>query len=297
MPYGTPTDPVAGTVITVAYAVANLLNPIRALRAFTGGSDPPGSNYWLRSDSTSAVSWVARAAEVIAALGYTPVNKAGDTMTGTLTMTTAANSVSAAGTITTSSVSANSIVTSGGISANNSIATAATLIGANASITSTATAAVHNGTVDVRVAGTSVLSRATHTGTQPASTISDIADVRVPDGAVVWFETLAELTAAGASWQRYTAADGRLLVGAGSSASAQTFTQATNYGSTWTPTSGVTATSATIGPSGFTALALGTGAPGTADYSHTHPAPTITLNNTGQVWLPYMRAGIWGRKI
>lgn len=82
MAYGTPTDPVGGTVITVAYAVANFLDPIRALRAFTGGSDPPGSNYWLRSTSTSAVSWVDRAVEVLAALGFTPANKAGDVFTG-----------------------------------------------------------------------------------------------------------------------------------------------------------------------------------------------------------------------
>lgn len=88
MAYGTPTDPVAGTVITVAYAVANLLDPIRALRAFTGGADPPGSNFWLRSTSTSAVSWVARATEVLSAIGYTPVNKAGDSMSGALSFST-----------------------------------------------------------------------------------------------------------------------------------------------------------------------------------------------------------------
>ena len=57
MAYGTPTDPVAGTVITVAFAVANFLDPIRALRAFTGGSDPPGSGYMVTSDSTSATSF------------------------------------------------------------------------------------------------------------------------------------------------------------------------------------------------------------------------------------------------
>lgn len=57
MAYGTPSDPVGGTVITVAYAVANLLNPIRALRAFTGGTDPPGSNYVVTSDSVSATTW------------------------------------------------------------------------------------------------------------------------------------------------------------------------------------------------------------------------------------------------
>lgn len=84
MAYGTPTDPVAGTVITVAYIVANVLDPIRALRAFTGGADPPGSNYWLRSNSTSSVSWVTRATEVLSAIGYTPVNKTGDSMTGEL---------------------------------------------------------------------------------------------------------------------------------------------------------------------------------------------------------------------
>ena len=57
MPYGTPTDPVAGTVITVAYAVANFLDPIRWLRLMTGGSDPPGSNYVVRSTSTTATAW------------------------------------------------------------------------------------------------------------------------------------------------------------------------------------------------------------------------------------------------
>lgn len=57
MAYGTPTDPVGGTVITVAYAVSNLLDPIRWLRGMTGGSDPPGSNYVVRSTSTTATSW------------------------------------------------------------------------------------------------------------------------------------------------------------------------------------------------------------------------------------------------
>lgn len=44
MAYGTPTNPVAGTVITVAYAIANILDPIRALRANTGAADPPAAN-------------------------------------------------------------------------------------------------------------------------------------------------------------------------------------------------------------------------------------------------------------
>lgn len=83
--FGTPTDPTPGTVITSAFAVANFLDPIRALRAFTGGADPPGSGYVVESSSTSATSWVlVNAAKIASWLGYTPVNKAGDTLTGEL---------------------------------------------------------------------------------------------------------------------------------------------------------------------------------------------------------------------
>jgi hypothetical protein len=55
--WSSPVDPVGGTVITVAYAVANILDPIRWLRLMAGNADPPGSGYVLTSDSVSAVSW------------------------------------------------------------------------------------------------------------------------------------------------------------------------------------------------------------------------------------------------
>jgi hypothetical protein len=55
--FGTPADPVSGTVITVAYAVANLLDPLRWLRALTGGGDPPGTDYVAISTSTTATTW------------------------------------------------------------------------------------------------------------------------------------------------------------------------------------------------------------------------------------------------
>lgn len=84
MAYGTPTDPVAGTVITVNYAVANILNPIRWLRALTGNADPPGTGYMVTSDSTSATTWKTGVAAILSVLGYTPVNKAGDTGVGPL---------------------------------------------------------------------------------------------------------------------------------------------------------------------------------------------------------------------
>jgi hypothetical protein len=47
MPWTAPVNPVSGTVITVAYAVSNILDPIRWLRLLGGNADPPGSNYVL----------------------------------------------------------------------------------------------------------------------------------------------------------------------------------------------------------------------------------------------------------
>jgi hypothetical protein len=92
MPWTPPSDPVTSTVITVAYAVANLLTQIRWLRLMTGNADPPGSSYVVVADSTVGTSWRKVPADALAAgavtthLGYTPVNRAGDVMTGTLSV-------------------------------------------------------------------------------------------------------------------------------------------------------------------------------------------------------------------
>lgn len=117
--YGTPTDPVSGTIITVAYAVANFLNPIRALRAFTGGADPPGSGYVVTSDSVSATTWKTTIAVVAAAIGYTPLNKAGDTITpGGLNIAGALviGGSTTAGAINAGAISGSSLVSAGAVS-------------------------------------------------------------------------------------------------------------------------------------------------------------------------------------
>ena len=57
MAWTTPTNPVAGTVITVAYAITNFINNLNWLRGLTGNTDPPGSNYTIRSTSTTATDW------------------------------------------------------------------------------------------------------------------------------------------------------------------------------------------------------------------------------------------------
>lgn len=165
-----------------------------------------------------------------------------------------------------------------------------------------------------------LLARANHTGTQLAATISDFsaavvaASAGVPTGLVAWFGTLAELTAAGSGWARYTAADGLMLIGAGTSGSV-TFTQANNYGSSWSHghtggshnhgAAALGVGGATSGPTSNTSVGGGGGS--AADGSHTHNIGTMdvtgntdaggTVATSTDSWFPPMRAGIWGRKI
>jgi hypothetical protein len=103
-----------------------------------------------------------------------------------------------------------------------------------------------------------------------------------PLNGVIWFPTLANLTSAG-----------RLLVGAGTTFS-QTFTEATNYGSNWTPASGVSVNSPTGTASSTVLMGQTSGANTNATPDHTH---TTSLSGTGTAWLPPMRAGVWGQRI
>jgi len=88
MAWTAPVDPVGGTVITVAYAVQNMLDPIRWLRIMTGNADPPASAYVPVSTSTTGVAWSKVGADALAAgavvghLGYTPANAAGQAFSG-----------------------------------------------------------------------------------------------------------------------------------------------------------------------------------------------------------------------
>lgn len=93
MAYGTVVDPVGGTVITVSYAVTNILDPIRWLRLLTGNADPPGSNYVVVSTGPSGTSWQKIPADALASgaaagnLGFMPLRNSTDTFTGDLTVT------------------------------------------------------------------------------------------------------------------------------------------------------------------------------------------------------------------
>lgn len=300
--YGTPANPVGGTVITVAYAVANILDPIRWLRAMTGGSDPPGSNYWLRSTSTTAVVWANRVTEVLAALGYTPVNKAGDSMSGPLTLP-APVSLNAAGTVGISSTSPNSLVTAGGISASGTIATSANLSATSGTVSgSRLSAGVATGTAPLTVTSTTKVANlnadlfddhdsaffataAALTAETNARTAADAAIAAVPSGLIAAFPNAATIAP---GWSRFTNGNGRLLVGAGTVAG-QTFVEGASAGSSWAHLHGVSLTAASAGGGAV----QGGGSSSASPSDHVHG---VSGNTADATWIPPSFTVVWAIK-
>jgi hypothetical protein len=132
----------------------------------------------------------------------------------------------------------------------------------------------------------------------------------VPSGLIAAVETAAAIPTA---WTRYTAADGRLLIGAGTSLGV-VWTEATNSGTSWSHdhvTSVVTATSTFTGTGGTTAADAthvqqanaATPNPSMSLGTHQHtftPAGTVATTLSGNVgdtsWQPAMRGVVWIRK-
>lgn len=251
------------------------------------------------------------AGSALANLGFTPVNKAGDTMTGTLTFSDTFEGIQLAG---------------GGVLRDDVASNLETQLLANDGRFAIYNQDTSTQLLRVREADAASLFKgltqwnsghfAQPTATPTASRVP-IADGSgklngwvdgVPSGAVVYFQQLSELTAAGAGWQRYSAGDGRILIGAGITAG-QTFSELNNVGANWTPASGLAATAGTlVTPAVITSTAadvFGASAGGSSvsapSHQHTTPSGAITgapaLTGTGTVWLPPMRVGIWGRKL
>jgi len=81
MPWNAPIVPIGGTVITVAWAGANVVDPITWLRQITGNADPGAANRVLVSVGPTTSAW---GQIPDAALAVPKVSKVGDTMTGDL---------------------------------------------------------------------------------------------------------------------------------------------------------------------------------------------------------------------
>ena len=137
----------------------------------------------------------------------------------------------------------------------------------------------------------------------------------VPSGLIGGFDTAASIAS---GWTRHTAMDGRIPVGAGTTASV-TFTESATYGSSWShghtgplhshTSSALTVTGSTGTESNSATFQSGAGASGAAS-SHTHPATSSggtldvggTTDNGGNSatsvdqWLPALYAVVWGQK-
>jgi hypothetical protein len=138
----------------------------------------------------------------------------------------------------------------------------------------------------------------------------------VPSGAIVAFDTAAHLTAAGAGWTPHNAADGRLLVGTGTTFG-QSFSQGVPYGASWahdhsTPAhqhsgSTLSVSGSTGAPSATGGTASGTPPPSFGTGTHTHDQGTLDVGGStandgastagSTTWLPAMLGVVWGRKL
>lgn len=445
MAWNTPTSPVSGTVITVAWATSNIVEPLVHLRLLTGNADPPGSNYVVVSTGTAGTSWQKVPGDAIGAdaIGATHIQAGavGNSELATNAVATANiqddavtldkmadNSVStgqivngsvgtdelSAGAVTRVKIGANAVgsgeIEDGSVGSAE-IATGAVGSDEIASLAVTSAKLATDAVIEEKIAdgavaddklkagavvghlGYTPLNKAGDTGISGNLVLNNLVAINgretpggnernlvymgsgnrvsvgdaandltlfggaspeyktvsntytllhsgnlsgflpavgayVPSGAVVWFETLAELTAAGAGWARYTAADGRLLVGAGTTFS-QTFTEATNYGSAWshthtTPNHQHGSLSLSVSGSAVGGPGDSTGGPSATDglgngggtttptATHNHSLNGVSLAVSGTAtgstgtdgggtsgptsWLPPSRAGVWGRK-
>lgn len=111
----------------------------------------------------------------------------------------------------------------------------------------------------------------------------------VPIGGTLMFRTTAELIAAGARFTRQTVCDGRMVVGAGTTAGV-TFNENTFYGTNWQPMTGFAPTIGTYGPGTDTTGAT-TGGVLVQKDTHTHP---ITLTGLTTNYVPPALAVVWG---
>lgn len=113
---------------------------LKANSGDTGTVLPAGGFFWFLSDGTNCYTIALISQTITGALGYTPVNKGGDTMTGALTVPgfTATGSASFAG-VTTGALSASSLGVSGSSVLAATSATSLTVSGTTGLGTTTAT--------------------------------------------------------------------------------------------------------------------------------------------------------------
>jgi len=114
----------------------------------------------------------------------------------------------------------------------------------------------------------------------------------VPSGLIAAFATAAAIAS---GWARYTALDGRIPVGAGTTFSV-TYTEATDYGSAWSHTP-LGTIAVTIGaPSATHNVDDDAGGDPHATSDHTHSIASQTFTGSATSWVIPSRAVVWAQK-
>lgn len=298
--YGTPSDPTASTVITVAYAVANLLNPIRWLRTMTGGADPPGTGYVVTSDSTTATTWKTLAAVVQAGVGTVDL-----TLNNTIWLKVKESGGTARGAVRMDG--SNNLILG---DANNNAQIVSNALALPAATQINGNTAWHAGNDGAGSGLDSDLLDGQH-GAYYATAASVTALAGVPSGLIALVTNAAAIPS---GWARETALDGRIPVGDGTTDSV-TFTAENNYGSSWShthtgpshthPASALGVSGNTGGPSALNGLGNG-GGTSVPSTTHTHDQGSLDVTgntdaggtgNTGSTsHQPMMRAYVYVKK-
>jgi hypothetical protein len=132
--------------------------------------------------------------------------------------------------------------------------------------------------------------------------------IGVPVGGIIMMKTNQEVNNLGARWARDTDADGRFIMGAGTSFS-RDFTENTQYGVNWTPMIPLSVSKGTLSVTipgasatgSFLAQYNGAMNPNTASDGHGHNSTGVTgdpaLGGTNTVWVPPAISRIFARRV
>lgn len=270
MAYGTPVDPVPGTVITVAYQIANVLDPIRALRANTGNGDPPALNRVAVSSAPGGPSaWIqvptgaiADAAITDAKLAVAKVNRTQGSYTG---FGLAAPGL--AGFFDIDNSSGDGPPGGAGAYMMMQLRHWNTSADLRFQLATNTTAGDQVWIRSVLNGTNSPWRRLYHQGFQGVgsgldaerlagqpSTYYAPASNAVPPGLIAAFPSAFAIAA---GWSRFTAGDGKFLVGAGTSFG-QSFSEGASAGSSWDHLHGTTGTTVQSGTGASAAAAANT---------------------------------------
>lgn len=245
--------------------------------------------------ATASITAVKLAAGVAAAnLGFTPVNRAGDINIGNLSILYAAagqvafvirhtenNPGYAFGILKADNSNWELLIAHQQVAVNIPLIATDRLQGTELDLTGS------TGGFSLRSAGDLKVGANTGVQAQLTSLNSAIASV-VPSGMGAFFQTAGNIPA---GWTRFSAADGRMLVGEGSTFGSPSFTGGNSYGSNWTPVTGLTV-SGLGGPS--ETFPVQNGSTQVASAGHTHGSPSVS--GQGAQWIPPVRAVCWATK-